>query len=376
MKEQLATELLVTVMGWDDAEVAQERPYLQALAEYKYDEYQQFSPGMRFIESLAIWLRQFQSPEEQKIAYRFVKERLVFFSAAEIAHLVAISYPDLIRPTLIRRAAQQLNVDQTRVTAVARSQAFEVLERQCLFLGLSDGARLDIFRRSNPHLSHDQIYRTHEISDGRAEGLHGDLKKELAKILGCAPTEDQARFTTIVLIDDFTASGKSFLRDEGGKKKGKISKWLEAVGENGELRGVVDATKLHVCTLFYVAADAAVDRLREELGAELRSVLPNATYEVLVGQRLDKAVPLSQATDAEFVRLVDSNQYYNDRVYDEHMKKGRGDGRRGFDEGLLPIVLTHNTPNNSVLLLWANPDEIGDKVRGLFPRVSRHRSNR
>lgn len=376
MKEQLATELLVTVMGWDDAEVAQERPYLQALAEYKYDEYQQFSPGMRFIESLAIWLQQFQSSEERRIAYGFVKARLVFVSAAEIAHLVAISYPDLIRPTLIRRAAQQLGVDQTRVAALARSREFEVLERQCLFLGLSDGARLDIFRRSNPHLSHDQIYRTHEISDGRAEGLHGDLKKELAKILQRDPSDDEAKFRTIVLIDDFTASGKSFLRDEGGKKKGKISKWLETVDANGELRGVIDDKHLHVCTLFYVATTAAADRLREGLGAELRSVLPGATHEVLVTQRLDDAAALSDIADAEFLRLVDADRYYNDRVYDDHMKKGRGDGRRGFDEGLLPVVLTHNTPNNSVLLLWANPDEIGDKIRGLFPRVSRHRSNR
>lgn len=376
MKEHLATELLVEVMGWDDAEVTQERPHLQALAEYKYDEYQQFSPGMRFIESLAIWLGQFRTQTEKRTAYRFVKERLVFFSSAEIAHLVAISYPDLIRPTLLRRTAKQLGVSPTNVADLHKSEQFKVLERQCLFLGLSDGARLDIFRRSNPHLSHDQIYRTHEISDDRAEGLQGDLKKELAKILGRDPTGQEAKFTTVVLIDDFTASGTSFLRKEGGKQKGKISKWLESVKEGEQLRALVDEEHLHVCALFYVATSTAEERLRERLAIELREVLPKATHEVLIVQRLDDAVALTEATDGEFLKLVDSDQYYNSRVNDEHMKKGRGDGRRGFDEGLLPVVLTHNTPNNSILLLWANPEEIGEKVRGLFPRVSRHWSSR
>ena len=31
-------------------------PSLQLLADYKYDHYQRFGPGRRFIESLALWL--------------------------------------------------------------------------------------------------------------------------------------------------------------------------------------------------------------------------------------------------------------------------------------------------------------------------------
>ena len=46
-----------------------------------------FSPGRRFIESLALWLRQFETKEERRLAYDFVRERLIFISNAENAPL-------------------------------------------------------------------------------------------------------------------------------------------------------------------------------------------------------------------------------------------------------------------------------------------------
>jgi len=54
MRDALAERLLANVMKWTPEDVALERPVLQALAALKYDEYQQFSPGMRFVESLAL----------------------------------------------------------------------------------------------------------------------------------------------------------------------------------------------------------------------------------------------------------------------------------------------------------------------------------
>ncbi|UVO52023.1 hypothetical protein M0208_16445 [Sphingomonas sp. SUN019] len=56
MKKDLAENLLAKIMGWTDAEKAMQRARLESFASYKYDEYQQFSPGRRFIESLALWL--------------------------------------------------------------------------------------------------------------------------------------------------------------------------------------------------------------------------------------------------------------------------------------------------------------------------------
>lgn len=44
--------------------------------------------------------------------------------------------------------------------------------------------------------------------------------------------------------------------------------------------------------------------------------------------------------------------------------------RLGFAGCALPVVLSHNTPNNAVYLLWG-PEQY--TYPGLFPRVVRHK---
>ena len=61
--------------------------------------------------------------------------------------------------------------------------------------------------------------------------------------------------------------------------------------------------------------------------------------------------------------------YYDPSAKDMHPEWG-GDVPYGYKECGLPLVLHHNTPNNSLFLLWA---EDSAKVRPLFPRISRHR---
>jgi hypothetical protein len=63
-------------------------------------------------------------------------------------------------------------------------------------------------------------------------------------------------------------------------------------------------------------------------------------------------------------------RYFDQEADDEHGAVGGTTKRYGYANGRLPVVLAHNTPNNSVYLLWA---EDVHAVRGLFPRVSRHR---
>ena len=68
MRDQIAARLLAKVMEWEELEtVPKVLPTLQLLADFKYDHYQQFGPGRRFIESLALWLHQFD-PQDRKTA--------------------------------------------------------------------------------------------------------------------------------------------------------------------------------------------------------------------------------------------------------------------------------------------------------------------
>ncbi len=66
-------------------------------------------------------------------------------------------------------------------------------------------------------------------------------------------------------------------------------------------------------------------------------------------------------TDQQFDKLLHQN--YDCSVEDEH----KGKVLHGFFECGLPLVLSHNTPNNSVYLLWETK-----KTRALFPRFERH----
>lgn len=366
MKDILAEKLLANVMGWSEIDVARERPYLQAIATYKYDEYQQFSPGMRFVENLALWLNQFESNERDQ-AYSFVRNRLLFFSQAEIAHNVTTAFPDFIRPVLIRRAAKDLGIHERFVSKIFKSQEYELLRRQSLFLALSDGARIDVFRRANPELSHEQIWQAYEMSFEKAEDMKKSLHIDLSKKLGREPSESEVKFRNVFLIDDFSASGVSYLRKEGDEFKGKVGKFFKQINERTGLSQLVDLSDLHVYVVLYLATEQALEKLRVTIH-DLSSA-SEAEFQLLVVQSLGKEIPLQAEMDEEFLKLVDDDRYYDDSVENEHTKKGGNNVKRGFANCALPVILHHNTPNNSLFLLWSD----SAKIAGLFPRVNRHK---
>ena len=138
MKAELAESLLAKILEWTDKEKARERAIVQDFARYKYDEYQGFSPGRGFVESLALWLRQFQTVAERRVAYTFVRERLIFFSTAEMRRLVALAFPTLVRPTLIATASSDSGISLSRPKAVLESEEYSAHLRRTLVLGLSD----------------------------------------------------------------------------------------------------------------------------------------------------------------------------------------------------------------------------------------------
>jgi hypothetical protein len=59
---------------------------------------------------------------------------------------------------------------------------FATLERQTHYLGLSDEARTDVFRRFNPHLSHEQVRQSHELTEDRVAKHLDKLRKGVAEI--------------------------------------------------------------------------------------------------------------------------------------------------------------------------------------------------
>src|SRR5665811_419035 len=84
------------------------------------------------------------------------------------------------------------------------------------------------------------------------------LLKKLRQALKAKDPEsselDNARFRTIVLLDDFSASGTSYLRMEGDKPDGKICEFtrtlLNPEHENSHL---VERNQFRVLLVLYVA---------------------------------------------------------------------------------------------------------------------------
>ena len=256
------------VMGWDQQKVARERAVLQDMARYKYDEYQQFAPGQRFIESLALWLRQFSPGQPRAIAYEFVRRRLIFISTAEMDQLVSLSFPTIIRPWLMAKVAEVETTPKYRVKAIEASEAYKLLLRQTLFLGLSDGANTGRFRRANPMLSNEQVWHAYEISEDKAADFKKKLKKDLKRRLEREPTDAECRYRAVVLIDDFTASGLSYLRnDPVDGPTGKIQKiWKKLKDLKSEFAEFVDQDSVALLIVFYVAAEQGIEHLRARPG--------------------------------------------------------------------------------------------------------------
>ena len=178
MQQELAERLLARIMEWDDETKTAERARLERFAAYKYDQYQQFAPGRRFLESLALWLQQFGEGKEREIAYAFVKARLVFVSNEEVDSLVELAFPTIIRPVLLEDAAREMGISPHRCKKIVGGKAYRSLQRRTLVLGLSDGARTDRFRRVNPDaISHEQVFHAYDVSDSKA----GDLTKKLRR---------------------------------------------------------------------------------------------------------------------------------------------------------------------------------------------------
>lgn len=326
MREALAERLLAQVMQWTPEDVARERPLLQTMAALKYDEYQQFAPGMRFVESLALWLNQFKTKSERNVAYEFVKKRLIFFSNAEMAHFVSVAYPDHIRPLLIQRAAETLRISPIYVQKIIQSPEYRVLRRKCLFLGLSDGARIDVFRRSNPELSHEQIWQTYELSQEKADNVCKKLEKDL-RAFGNTDGAQNLYFRMIFLLDDFSGSGLSYLRKPEGDLSfsGKIAKlYKQLTTSKTGLASLVRLDDLYIGIILYVATEKTRTHLEKTLGELFKE--SKIDWGIQIVQYLESDLVLNDVFDSEFLALTES--YYD--------------------------------PNA--------------KVRGLFPRISRHRS--
>jgi hypothetical protein len=367
MNQEFVLGKLAELMNWDEERARKEFAWLRLLSRMKYDGYQDFRAGMRFIESLAAWLQQFTA-EERETAFKFVRTKLVFIGPSEMEHLVGLFYPDTVQPRLVGKVAESLGLPQYRVWAdETAARLYATLLRKTLFIELSDGARIDVFRRTNAGvINNEQIVTAPRINQYKWKELLDELRK--------ATGNPEERFGLVYLVDDFVGSGMTLLRKEDDRWKGKLWRFWDDLEKDGVLETHFEPGWT-LCVHHYIATHRANEIIRER-DAEIRAARDQSRWfqrvEFSYGMQLPADFPIRLAANAALARLIE--HYYYDSIEDQHMKKGGENARLGFGRGALPLVLEHNTPNNSIALLWAETAGANGKhaMRPLFRRRQRH----
>lgn len=416
MKRELALQLLQTIIPGlaDESTAARQFRDLQLLADYKYNKYEMFHPGRLFLENLYLWLQQF-AENERADALAFIQKQLIFVSREEFQQLAQVLYNDRIRRRQFEIAARRASMPRHLVRSIRDSSEFARTARASLYVGMSDGARLDFIRRHNLQLSNEQVLPYYAV--------HKEKVDECLQALRAEVGDTSARFRCLFLVDDFAGSGNTLLREvvnvevpgpwtppsvparwqarlrfkrqppsmeflyRGLISKGDLDELYNLDGHEA-FRTAVDVvaekcrtrTTILKGSLHKVAKDAIGEALEPDADVffcplltteyavnrltPLLKRLPGqfGKMEILAGAVIDPRVSI---TDGKSPIGALCEKYYDERLGDEHT----GNIKFGYDGCGLPLVLHHNTPNNSLYLLWARRSE---KVVPLFVRYERH----
>lgn len=370
MKESLVEQLLSRIMKWEDNKIVEELPKIQFMAEMKYDHYDQFMPGTRFLGSLSKWLSNFDE-EERNVMYDFVKNKLIFISSSQMTYLITLLYKKCVSSALALKTAQKMEIPPYRINEIKKSVDYKREKRLSLFIGLSDGAHMDVVRRVGG-LSNEQVLTNYypdndKLVDMKNELLSDSLLKEL--------DESVKKFNSLYLIDDFTASGTSFIRKDIDQYKGKLTKIIDKFFNSkvNETSRELLLPNVDIHIIFCLATQCAISHIENLLSEFIKSrgLEERISFDVRCVQIIPNRVADEIKIDTTLVDIIKKEKYINKKnVGTKSYKVGHGEQEYfGYGDGALPLVLSHNTPNNSILVLWQDDD---DHYPSLFPRINRH----
>lgn len=380
MNSTLSNQLLASIMGWDPQKLASERAALEFMGSMKYDAYDRYMPGMRFMSSLVQWLNDIDEDDRDK-AFNFVKEKLVFISTTQMNYLVDLLYDSKIRPILLDVATAKMGMPSyMRSYKNVRTQ-FEIEKRSSLVIGLSDGAHTDILRRS-AGFNNEQVLTNYYPDEKKLKDMLDELRKD-EKLKDI----DNPFFHRIFLIDDFTASGKSFIRfdESDGRYHGKLRKIIDELCPDKSSNNAGNRDSKHMSYLlgpkkeiqidimFCIATQRAQTHIHDCLRNYLKAqnLQDKVKFNIHVVQILEDKLSGDIKADKNLLAMLKKEKHFvkESVMSSPSYEVGKHDEPYlGFDECALPVVLAHNTPNNSLPLIWQD----AERFHGLFPRISRH----
>lgn len=180
------------------------------------------------------------------------------------------------------------------------------------------------------------------------------------------------------MIDDFTGSGTTLIRYDDTKSSwdGKIFKFCSQAESNKDGRPEL-ADQCHVQVHHYLASTKARNAIEEAL-PKFQKAMPrfscNASFSWVLSDAPD--VVMGPGSDVDLIDWI--NNHYDPSIQSSHNCTDGKSIALGYKQCGLPIVLEHNTPNNSIALIWAtskSDSKSSHLMRPLFPRIERHLDN-
>lgn len=309
----------------------------------KFDRFDLFPPGETFQSRLPLWLQNFDLADRQ-IAMSVVDE-LVFLSFWELRTL-AIRAFDVVCGRLRQQALEVKGTPWT-ATLDAGDAATEERLARTVFVAASDDVLFDFFRR-NAQRSSSRLRRDNFVEYYK---FHPDAQ----------PDENDAE--QIVLLDQLSGSGYSFLHFDEGAWGGKLARFLEYWPQHSQKP---------VLYVPYIMTEIAKRRVAERL-AEWRKVkhdLPAVTVAPVLTIPPSSVVVASDGVSVDPNRPVAElcTRYHVRFVDDQNTLKGKPT-THGFGQAGLTLVLSTNVPNNTLPIIW---HQFNGWVP-LFPRIAHHR---
>lgn len=124
--------------------------------------------------------------------------------------------------------------------------------------------------------------------------------------------------------------------------------------------------------MFCIATEKAEANINSCLEEYLKSKgwQDKVKYDIHIVQILEEKLSNDIKNDRDLVAVLKKDEHFVEEcVISKSYKVGKNDNPwLGFDECALPVVLSHNTPNNSLPIIWQD----AERFHGLFPRISRH----
>ena len=125
-------------MNWDDIEATERLKEIDLMADIKYDSYDQFMPGIKFVGNFYLWLSQFKE-EERQLMYDFVKKYIIYINSNQISHLIDLLYNTKIIPQIREKVVGDFKqkgqlVNKFNYQLLDNSQEFKLHKRKTLFI--------------------------------------------------------------------------------------------------------------------------------------------------------------------------------------------------------------------------------------------------